>query len=71
MSENRTSVLKFKIHDHIKGALAELAEENCIQIQEVAYQLLLDGLKQRLVKRSYLQDRRTFALLQGNFGDPK
>jgi len=71
MPENRTSVLKFKIHDHIKEALHDLAEENCIQIQEIAYQLLLDGLKQRLVKRSHLQDRRKFRQIQGNFGEQK
>jgi len=65
MAENRTSVLRLRIHDHIKSALWELADENCQEIQEVAYQLLLDGLKMKIVRRSHLQDKKFFSHLQG------
>lgn len=67
MAENRTSVLRLRIHDHIKATLWELADENCQEIQEIAYQLLLDGLKMKVVKRSYLQDKKFFNQLQGKF----
>jgi hypothetical protein len=66
VADNRTSVLRFKIHDHIKVALCNLSDDECCQIQEIAYQCLLDGLKFRLVKRSHLQDPRFVSKLQGN-----
>jgi len=71
MADNRTSTLKFKIHDHIKAALCDLADDQCCQIQELAYQCLLDGLMLRAVKRSRLQDPHFFARVNGNSGDLK
>jgi len=69
MAENRTSVLRLRVHDHILSLLHDLSEENCSQLQETAYQCLLDGLVHRVVKRSHLQDRRFVKQLQGNSED--
>ncbi len=67
----RDTVIRYRVPEHIRRVIWDLATEECVDFQTMAYQLILDGLKIRLIRRSHLQDSNFLDFVQRNSRAPR
>ena len=63
MVDKRDQEIRCRVQACIKDLLAEWADENGADLQDVAFQCLLDGVKIRAIKNSTLLNAKRLAQL--------
>jgi len=63
MVDKRDQEIRCRVQGCVKDLLSEWADENGVDLQDVAFQCLLDGVKIRLVKNSTILNAKRLAQL--------